>query len=489
MTVSHAAQNLAADRVRLLIGVIIGLYWFIAVVAMRERFLADPDIWWHIKTGSWIWAHGAVPVTDPFSFSYAGHPWIAKELLSQLVYAGAYALEGWSGVVLLGALALALGGVLLYWSVSTWVNPSLAIVMALLGIFLATPAITIRPHLLTLPIVILWTDAVFAASGKGRAPSLWWLALILLWANLHAAFTMGFVIAGFAFLDFLEQTRLGRRKETLAWLLFLVLCPLVTLIHPYGYKAMLATWLVVGPNEAVGVVNEWQPFNAKDHWVQGAALLGLIFAALAAGFRPGIARALLLVLLTYLFITHVRYAFYLFPVLAAVIAPALARQFPRLSAAHWREQPADRSDRFLSARFRPLMAGLAAVAVATAGLALLVLRTAPPERVSAASAIAYAKAHGISGNVFNNYNFGGTLIFHDIATFIDGRTEQLFLGDFIKNYATGPFNEADMKDMLQRYDISWTLLPPGDRRVALLDKLPGWKRVYTDPYATIHQRQ
>ena len=86
MTTSIAdQQRVATDRSRLIIGLIVALYWAISVFAVSEKMLGEPDLWWHIKTGEWIWQHHAVPTTDPFSSTFAGHPWIAKEWLSQVL--------------------------------------------------------------------------------------------------------------------------------------------------------------------------------------------------------------------------------------------------------------------------------------------------------------------------------------------------------------------------------------------------------------------
>lgn len=480
---------MATDRSRLVIGLLVALYWIITTLAVSDKMLGEPDIWWHIRTGAWIWQHKAVPTTDPFSYTFAGHPWIAKEWLSQVLYFAAYQLAGWNGVLALGALAMGLAALMIFMFVSEDLFPSLAAAMALCGLFLASPSITVRPHLLTLPVFIVWTYQLFKASRQGRAPSYLWLLLLVLWANLHAAFTFGFVIAFFAFLDFAETTRLKDRRQLVAWIVFLVLCPLVTLIHPYTYKAMLATWLVVGPNEAVPLIDEWRPFDAQEQWIYAASLLGLVFAALASGFRLGMARALFLMAVVYLFLSHLRYGFYLFPIMPLVLAPDMAAQFSRFATAHWRMQPLDRVDRFLSTRFRPLMAAVVGAFLLTLAWGSAWLAAAPPEHVAATAAIDYAKRHGLTGHVMNFYNFGGPLVFHDIPTFIDGRVEQLFLGDFIKTYAWGPDTEAGMADALKKYDVTWTIMPPSDKRTALLDKLPGWKRVYADDYAVIHQRQ
>ncbi len=77
------------------------------------NLLNDPDSYWHIVVGNWIVAHHAFPTHDPFSFTFAGAPWIAKEWLSQVLYAGAHALAGWPGMVMLAAAAIALAFALL----------------------------------------------------------------------------------------------------------------------------------------------------------------------------------------------------------------------------------------------------------------------------------------------------------------------------------------------------------------------------------------
>ena len=58
----------------------------------------DGDVHWHIAAGQWILDHQAVPHADPFSFTFAGQPWLAFEWLSQAVYGAAHRLAGFGGV-------------------------------------------------------------------------------------------------------------------------------------------------------------------------------------------------------------------------------------------------------------------------------------------------------------------------------------------------------------------------------------------------------
>ncbi|WP_374331482.1 hypothetical protein [Aestuariivirga sp.] len=477
-----------AWRFRCLVGLCVMLVFGSLLVAARQALLGDPDIWWHIRTGQWMWQHGSWPVADPFSHSFAGQPWIAKEWLSQLLFAAAFGAAGWNGVMLLSVAALALAAGVIYGSVSAQLNPLYAAMATFVALGLACSAFTARPHLLSIVLVVLWTHLLFSASWQGRAPRLWWLLIILTWANLHAAFTLGFVIAGFAFLDAIERGRLARKDILAKWLVFLVLCPVVSMIHPYGWRAIWATWTLAGGNEAVPLISEWQPFNAQVDVVQDFGLLALVLAALLSGLRLGWARALLIVLLLHMFFIHVRFAYLAFPLLPVIVAPEVARQFPRISFATWSTQPRDGVEAG-AARAFGAVAGVLLAALAGLGLAqLLVLPTAPPERVAATGAIAFARANGLTGNVFNNYDFGGPLVFNGIPDFIDGRTDQLFLGGFTTRFMSGPDTVEALAEALRTYRIDWTLLPPGDVRNALLARMPGWTKAYADPYAVIYRR-
>src|SRR6516165_7655305 len=82
---------------------------FVSIFVMFVRkVLGDADTYWHLASGNWILQHGIVPTTDPFSWSYTGHPWTAHEWLSEVVMALAFRAAGWSGVAILTGLAVGL---------------------------------------------------------------------------------------------------------------------------------------------------------------------------------------------------------------------------------------------------------------------------------------------------------------------------------------------------------------------------------------------
>ncbi|HUO55167.1 MAG TPA: hypothetical protein VMU18_10515, partial [Rhodoblastus sp.] len=72
-----------------------------AVALASPAVLNDGDTFWHLAAGQWILAHHQVPTTDVFSFSAPGVPWSAHEWLTEVLFAMAYGLGSWSGVVVL----------------------------------------------------------------------------------------------------------------------------------------------------------------------------------------------------------------------------------------------------------------------------------------------------------------------------------------------------------------------------------------------------
>jgi hypothetical protein len=154
--------------------------------------------------------------------------------------------------------------------------------------------------------------------------------------------------------------------------------------------------------------------------------------------------------------------------------------------------PASVVTQFLERRARPAALPAAMVTVAIAAAISLPLLLRPIERgdgtVTPAAAVAAARALGLDGPVFNSERFGGYLAYKGVPAFIDGRIElygNAFLARFI---AAAAGNLPALTALLDRYRIQWTLLAPEDGAVAQLDRLPGWRRIYSDTHAVIHAR-
>ncbi|RUX94946.1 MULTISPECIES: hypothetical protein [unclassified Mesorhizobium] len=463
--------------------------WAMAAIltAKAGSTLQDPDSWWQVKVGLDFLANRTFPTVDPYSYTFAGQPWIAKEWLGQVVLALAYKTGGWNGVVTVIIASISLTVFLMGWFLSAWLKPILATILAFAAVFLIMSIFTARPHVLTFPIIVIWTEMLFRAAREERAPPWWLLVLVVLWANLHATFTLSFIIAGFAGLDLLARTGLSKPALLAKWIAFGLLCPLVSLIHPYGVQAILATLGVAYGNEAVPLIMEWNAFNQPENSIQELAMLLGLFGLLVAPLRIGWAKALFVVFTLHVYLAHVRFVYLFFLLVPLVIAVEVAQQYPSLSATAWLAQKRDGLEKFFARRFYAICGAAAVLTVSGVAVLDSIHQVAPSPKTSASGALAFAESHHLSGNVMNSYNFGGTLIFHGIKTYIDGRTDQLFLGGFTKadddmGHTGGkPLLEAQLK----KYAIGWALLSADDARIPFFDQL-GWKRAYADDYAVIY---
>ncbi|MBZ9916570.1 MULTISPECIES: hypothetical protein [unclassified Mesorhizobium] len=461
----------------------------VAYVLMRHAnsLLLDPDSWWQVKVGLDFLANRTFPTVDPYSYTFAGQPWIAKEWLGQVLLALAYGAGGWNGVVTLIIATIGLTVFLMGWFLSAWLKPVLAVVLAFVAAFLVAPIYTARPHVFTLPIIVIWTAMLFRAAQEERAPSPWLLALVVLWANLHATFTLSFVIAGFAGLYLLSRIGLSKPVLLAKWVAFGLLCPVVSLVHPYGVKAILATLTVAYGNEAVPLILEWRPFNAQEELIKEAVMLLALFGLLVSRLRIGWAKALFILFTLHAYLSHQRFMYLFFLLVPLVIMVEVAQQYPALSAATWLAQKRDGLEKVLARHYYAISGAVAVLLIGAVSVLGSVQQIAPSPKTSASGALAFARDQQLSGNVLNSYNFGGTLIFHGIKTYIDGRTDQLFLDGFTKtDDATGhsdgkPLLEARLK----KYAIGWALLAAGDTRIPFFEEL-GWKRAYADEYAVIY---
>jgi hypothetical protein len=140
---------------------------------------------------------------------------------------------------------------------------------------------------------------------------------------------------------------------------------------------------------------------------------------------------------------------------------------------------------------RGILSNVAALAVLLAATAVALLRGYAHQNTAIAPAAAFAAARqaGLAGPVFNDYDFGGYLIFEGVPVFVDGRID-LYGDDFMRDYAAAvDASDGALPRLLERYQIAWTLLKPGEPAVDALDHDPGWERVYADASAVVHHRR
>lgn len=177
------------------------LAFTVCIVALYlMRPIADPDFFWHLKTGQWIMQHMALPAVDPFSLA----PPPADNLrasfiltsywLAQVSYALMYAAGGWWGIAL---VRVALAGALaaLFASRCNLRQPANAGLLLLVAVQMLEVYPVERPQIFSfvcfMALLVLLDRYRDQGQEKTALFAVLSAALMLVWANLHAGFFVG----------------------------------------------------------------------------------------------------------------------------------------------------------------------------------------------------------------------------------------------------------------------------------------------------------
>ena len=441
-----------------------------AALGSSQTIFNDGDVSWHIATGQWILDHRAIPTTDPFSFTWAGKPWVPIEWLAELLYASAYRLAGYGGVAALVTAALAGLQAVVFANASRWTRPLLPI--ALMD-FVLIPTMLARPHLLTWPLLAWWIWLMLRAREKDRAPPLPAALIMTIWANLHGGFVFGLLFAAVFGAEALVATP-DKARVVRQWGLFGLACAVAVCINGNGLEG------VVHPVRFTGLamlplIDEWKPSNPAVTPVFFGVLA--VTAALIIWKRPRLhwVRWLLVCGMLALAMLQARHQ----AMLAIVTAMLLPEGFAKGA-----EVGIDQERR-----------GKAMALVIPAIVFLVAVRAWMPIRPIENEAnpwhlIAAVPAELRSQPVLNGYSMGGPLILSGIRPYIDGRGD-MYGDDLVLGFASiVRGNRAAFDAAVRRWDIRWAIQPnESNRMIALLDRTPGWRRIYRDKVGVIYVRE
>lgn len=494
------ARILESEPARL--AALVALFSSLAVLFLRAFYIADPDIWWHLRTGDWILAHRAVPPTDPFSAYGMGKPWVEYSWLFDVVSAVAFARLSFLSIALYEiVMRLALSLALFHLVRGLFAGFWRAVGLTAAALYTMTVVIGPRPGMLSVLFVILTFDILLSARRTGRAGKLWLLPpMFVLWANWHIQFVDGvFVLGVFAcepLLDAIFRYSPPAAAGALSndsrnylppkqiWPV-LGSCALATLCTPYGARLYSTVLFYMRQTGTYDVISELLAMNFRQpqHFV---ILFLALSAALAIGWRRD-AKPLWLVFLaaaSMMAFRSVREVWFLAVVSACVIADG------------WRLERSSTSPRpaaAISARMRLAVAVcvLAVFAVCYSrygisndALAVNVAGNFPEE------ASWFVEHHHLPGPLLNDLSWGGYLIWRlpQLPVAIDGRNN-IHGQDRIQQFAelwTGKPGWDSNPDLLRANTV---ITPKVSAIAALLRTNPRFEVAFEDAQSVVFERR
>ena len=253
---------------------ILALAGLVAVSLCLFLPLANPDIFWHLSAGRYIFAHKGLPVADFLSWSKAGQPWTDFEWLPQLFYYSGWQLAGDRGLLacrLLLSLPLLF---MLYRTALLYTGRLTALLAVSVWGAALLPNLDLRPEnfsLLFFAVVfyLLEKTRLSARAERREEYAAACAVLFVLWANCHAGFVYGLLLLGFycagEFLRVKLPAIYGRRENEdfsifKTYALWLACAAAGTLLNAYGVKIYSVLLAHAREIKVIGEhLREWQP--------------------------------------------------------------------------------------------------------------------------------------------------------------------------------------------------------------------------------------
>ena len=275
---------------------LLGLLTFAALYqAAHLSALADPDIWWHLRTGTWILQNHAIPHSGLFSQS-ASLAWVDSSWGIDLLAATVSEALGLRGVpVLMMVLQAAIAAALFLLAYGAHKNFWQAAILAAVAQFCIS-GLKPSPALVSMLFFALELALLLRARRSGQIrPLLWMPLLFLVWVNFDRQFVYG-LLALALFCVAIAVQDLGRRLGSLwfenhrlhlplgASAAVFAACLLATFASPYTYHLHELMW----QSATSTAVDRYLPelHSMRFRQLQDYLLLLLVMAAfLALGRR------------------------------------------------------------------------------------------------------------------------------------------------------------------------------------------------------------
>ncbi len=452
--------------------------------------VGNTDFWWHVAAGR-LMLHSGWITTDPFAYTRIGELYLANhEWLSQIIFALVFDASGAVGITILRVLLVfGIFGIPLLIGPRKYllITPMLA-VLAAVG---ARPSLTDRPQLFTFlcfSLTVTLCTLYLESPLRIRKKILIVLPLIIvLWSNLHGAAVMiGIAVIG----ALLTQRILAGGTGDRRWLaISLVAAGIATMVTPAGF-GNIRYLINLLTDDSASMIAEWQPARMSVYFVHTLPLWIAALITLWFGRRHRTFCILLLVgtgILSRMAGRHET----LF-LIAALAVCVYQIGFGK----GWS---------LISNRVKSLPHTVHILCILCIFFILCILTYVRSYDINrndnlfgiglfepANGAAEFLRREAIAGNIFNNYNIGGELLYEGFPVFIDGRNID-YGAAYMSRAIEAGVDPAIWKQLQDQYHFSIAVIyydlqsemhpiPYTD----LLDADPDWTLTYLDDWVAVY---
>ncbi len=457
-----------------------------AVASLLAPVLTE-DVAYQIRAGGLTLEQGRLLETDPFTFTVAGEPWLNQQWAAGVVFAAVYEAAGWLGLLLVRAIAVGATFGFVFAACRTYeANRIVASTVTLVAFAVATTNLALRSQVFG---VAAFAAVLAILAWRRKHPLLLWLIplVMVVWANTHGSFFMGWLAIGLALLEDL----VARRRLALVTLAVGVLSVAATLINPWGLEMWRYVVELSRDPLITSLVTEWQAPTLRTptglfFYASLAAMLvlllvrGRVLSWLQLAWLAGLA------LLSLMAVRNVVWWAIGAAPLAAVLVSGLQIRGRRLGDPAFDE---------------PRGVGYTAIAGLAAVVALVVLPVWKPiDALYGPEGMVRHAPHGVTESLLAEAVPGEhlyaaqewaswfELALPGVPVMVDTRIE-LFGDDVWEDYLHVAAARADWAEILERWDVTLVAIGAGqDQLGPFLAADPAWELRFEDSEGAVYRR-
>lgn len=451
--------------------------------------VTDPDYWWHVRTGRYIYETGTLPRVDIYSYTAAGRPWITHEWLTELLLYMVYQQFGYVGNVVLFSLIGVLTWAVVYATCRRrGVGDLGTAVLVLWGAVMAMGSANVRPQALT-TLFLAICMLLLTLYKEGKRGAIWLMPpLMALWVNAHGGYVIGLAVLGLSIVgEILRRPAAPLRPLVLA----AGLSAAATLLNPHGLEALFYPFTYAGTsNASMQYIMEWQSPNFHNPYFLIFFGGGLMLAIMLGVRRQPLEVtealwALAFSLMALLSARHIQ-------LYAVVLVPLLGARLQAEVPAFRRAMSVLKGRRLLAVTCLVYFIGaLSMVRWTRRGSTPLQLGREPSAATYPSGAVEYIQSNDLENNLFNEYKWGGYLIYHlypQQRVFVDGRAD-VYGDELIDKYVDVSRLRPRWREVIDENDVRMALVEKASPLAVVLGQDTRWREVFVGEVERLFVRQ
>ena len=431
------------------------LFWTFLVLsisiacALLICYLIENDYFWHIKAGEYM-VQNHILKHDVFSWSVSGKYWMSHEWLFEIILYGLKRIFHGYHVYVYCLVCLLSIYLFLYLSKAKEILKNIPYSLAFL-FFLSLSLVTYiqaRPHMLDFLFFLITVYALYDLYENKESKKIYLLPLIsILWSNIHGGssnlpYLMCFLfwLGGQFSFQFkkIESNRLDKKKSR-KYIIVMLLCMLAVCVNIHGIKMFFYPYENMLDKTMLYNITEWQntSLSVSYHYLYYEILLYFVFTMLLSEKKIRFLDLLVFGFMMYLGLKSIR--FWAFTPLACTY----------FIFYYVKERKLDRGTIPILLTISILLFGVSIFHFAT--------KEKLSYQINLKKELITILKEEKPKALFNMYDYGGELVYHDIPVFIDGRAD-LYSPYNYKDYLALSKLERDPKRLIEKYDFDYFLV-------------------------------